>query len=66
MTIKQLHEITNADQKIYIGWDGSIRELDRDDILELHAYGAYTIARIAALAENKIEAVLLAQPVKEA
>ena len=65
MTIKQLHEITPADHKIYIGWNGITRELDRFDWLAMNAYGAYSIAGIYALAENKIEADLAAQPVKE-
>lgn len=65
MTIKQLHEITPADHKIYIGWNGTTRELDRDSGLELSAYGAYSISSIYAMGENKIEADLAAQPVKE-
>ena len=65
MTIKQLHELTPANQKIYIGWDGSIQELDRENAIELHAYGPYLISKLSALAENKIEAVLMFQPVKE-
>ena len=66
MTIRQLHEITPADHKIYIGWNGTTRELDRLSGLEMSAYGSYSISSIYALAENKIEADLLAQPVKEA
>ena len=65
MTIKQLHEITPADHKIYIGWNGTTRELDRGSGLELSAYGAYSISSIYTMGENKIEADLAAQPVKE-
>lgn len=65
MTIRQLHELTPADQKIYIGWNGSIQELDRGNALELHAYGLYSIDKIVAISEDKLEADLLAQPVKE-
>ena len=65
MTIKHLHELTPADHKIFIGWDGAIRELDRGNALEMNAYGAFTIARICVIGENKLEADLLAQPVKE-
>ena len=65
MTIKQLHDLTPADHKIYIGWNGITRELDRINILEMNAYGVYSIASIYALGENKIEADLAAQPVKE-
>lgn len=65
MTIKQLHDMTPADQKIYIGWGGTLQELDRNNALELHAYGPYTVGKIMALDDNKLEADLLAQPVKE-
>ena len=65
MTIKQLHEITPADHKIYIGWNGITQELERSNWLEMNAYGAYSIAKVYALGENKIEADLAAQPVKE-
>ena len=65
MTIRQLNELAPADHKIYIEWSGLCRELDRHDTLELHAYGDYKIAKILAIEENKIEADLQAQPVKE-
>ena len=65
MTIKQLHDIVPADQKIYIGWNGTIREFERDNALEMNAFGSYSIASIFALDENKIEADLMAQPVRE-
>ena len=65
MTIRNLHEITPADQKIYIGWNGTIQELDRGNALDLHALGSFQIARILALEENKLEADLLALPGKE-
>ena len=66
MTIRQLHNITDEETRIYIGWDGGTSELNRKNPLELDAYGQYKIGRILAMAENKIEADLLAQPVKEA
>lgn len=66
MTIRQLHDMTPADQKIYIGWQGITQELDRNNVLELHAYGNYSVYKIMAIAEDKIEADLAAQPVKEA
>jgi hypothetical protein len=66
MTIKQLHDMTPADQKIYIGWNGFTQELDRNNYLEMHAYGNYSVSKIMAIAADKIEADLLAQPVKEA
>ena len=65
MTIKQLHDITPADQKIFIAWQGMTQALNRDNPLELDAYGKYAIAKIVAIAEDKLEAELLAQPVKE-
>ena len=65
MTIKQLHEITMANHKIFIGWNGMIQELDRNSALEMSAYGNFIISKICVLGEDKIEADLLAQPVKE-
>lgn len=65
MTVKQLNELTPADQKIYIGWNGLAQELNRENELELHAFGSYQIAKIYAIKEDAIEADLLAQPVKE-
>jgi len=65
MTIKQLHELTPSDQKLYIGWNGFTQELNRKNALELHAYGNYSISKIMAVSEDTIEADLLAQPVKE-
>lgn len=65
MTLAQLNALAPADQKIFIGWDGSLQEFDRNNALELHAYGLYSVGRIIAFDENKIEADLLAQPVKE-
>ena len=66
MTIKNLIELTPADQKIYIGWNGITQELDRGNALDIHAFGPYQIAKIYAIKEDMIEADLLAQPVKEA
>ena len=65
MTIRQLHDMTPADQKIYIGWQGITQELDRNNALEIHAYGSYSIYKIMAIAEDKIEADLAAHPAKE-
>ena len=65
MTIKQLHELTPADQKILIAWQGMTQTLNRDNPLDLDAYGRYSIEKIVAIAEDKIVAELLAQPVKE-
>lgn len=65
MTIKTLHELTPAEQKIYIGWNGTIQELDRGNALELHVFGPYQIAKIYAIKDDALEADLLAQPVKE-
>ena len=65
MTIKQLHDLTPADQKIFIGWNGVTQELNRNSYLELHAFGNYSISKIIAIDEDRIEADLAAQPVKE-
>ena len=65
MTIQTLHELTPADQKIYIGWNGITQELNRYNELDLHAFGSYQIAKIYAIKEDTIEADLLARPVKE-
>ena len=47
MTIRQLHDMTPADQKIYIGWQGITQELDRSNTLELHAH-LQTLRKLAA------------------
>jgi hypothetical protein len=65
MTIKQLHDITPADQKIYIGWNGITQELNRMNALDIHAFGKYQIAKIYAIKEDTLEADLAAQPVTE-
>lgn len=65
MTIRQLHELTPTNQKIFIGWDGSTQQLNRSNPLELTAYGDFSIAKIIAISEYTIEADLLSQPVKE-
>lgn len=65
MTIKALHDMTPADHKILVGWQGNTQELDRNNALEMDAYGRYTVARIYAIDTDIIEADLLARPVKE-
>lgn len=66
MTLAQLNALAPADQKILVGWQGMTQTLDRGNPLELHAYGAYLVAKIMAVSEDILEADLLAQPVKEA
>lgn len=65
MTIKQLHEIMSTDQELYIGHDASLQKLNRENPLEMQAYGNYLVAEISAIDENKIEAELLIQFAKE-
>ena len=65
MTIKELHNITDKENRILIGWDGSTKELNRNSILELSAYGNYSIEYIAAVSANIIEASIKAIPATE-
>ena len=62
MTIKELHDITGNNTRIFISWDGSIYELDRESVLALTAYGKFIIAQINAMGETEIEAVIKAVP----
>lgn len=62
MTIKQLHDITGRNTTIFITWDGSIYELDRENNLNMAAYGNFVVSQINALGETEIEAVIKAIP----
>lgn len=62
MTIKELHDIAGNQVKIFISWNGSINELDRDDILMVTAYSNFLVMRINVLGPNELEAVIKAIP----
>ena len=62
MTIKQLHDITGRNTTIFISWDGSIYELDRENNLNMAAYGNFIISQINAINETAIEAIIKAIP----
>lgn len=62
MTIKELHDITDRQTKIWISWDGCIYELNRESILSLEAYGKFIVSKIHAMNENAIEAAIKAIP----
>lgn len=65
MTIKELHDITGSNTKIFISWDGSINELDRENSLVMEAYGRFTVARINPLSGKTLEAIIKAIPATE-
>lgn len=46
MTIKELHDLTHHNTKIYIAGGDFVVELNRVNILELYAYGRYQVAQI--------------------
>ena len=62
MTIKELHDITGRNTTIFMAWDGSIYELDRENNLVIEAYGKFIVSRINAMSETEIEAVIKAIP----
>lgn len=62
MTIKELHDITDRQTKIWISWDGSIYELNRESVLCLEAYGKFIISKIHAMNDSAIEAAVKAIP----
>lgn len=62
MTIKQLHDITGSNTTIFISWNGSIYELDRENSLFMEAYGRFTVARINPMSETALEAIIKAIP----
>lgn len=64
MTVKQLHDIMPIGEKMFISWNGLARELDRENSMEILAYGDYLISQLFALSENAVEVELMAKPVK--
>ena len=62
MTIKELHDIAGNQVKIFISWNGSINELDREDILMLTGYSNFLVMRINVLGPDELEAVIKAIP----
>ena len=56
MTVKQLHDMTSHNTTIYILWAGNMRELNRDNILDLSAYGNYVIDEIQAIERHELMA----------
>lgn len=46
MTIQELHDTTNRIVKIHIDYGDWTTELNRENPLELHAYGNYQIAQL--------------------
>lgn len=62
MTIKELHDITDSKTKIWISWDGSMYELNRESVLCLEAYGNFIISKIYAMQEDALEAAIKAIP----
>lgn len=55
MTIRELHDITPPKTTIYVGTTENCRKLDRNDPIDITAYGPYIIGRIEAVAENELE-----------
>ena len=62
MTIKELHDVTGRNTTIYISWDGSIYELNRESVLSLEAYGKFIVSGIHAISDTAIEAAIKAIP----
>lgn len=62
MTIRELHDITGSNTKIFIAWDGSIYELDRENNLVLEAYGKFIVHQINPYGLHELEAIIKAIP----
>ena len=62
MTIKQLHDITGRSTTIFMAWDGSIYELDRENNLVIGAYGKFIVSQVNAMSESAIEIVIKTIP----
>jgi len=54
MTVKELNEITNGKEKIYLFYDDESITLERENPLSLLAFGDYVIDTIHAQEEESI------------
>ncbi len=65
MTVAEAVAVLTRAEKIYIGWDMTSKELDRENVLDMDAYGQYQVDRIDNYFDaGKFELVLAARPVK--
>ena len=64
MTVKEIVSAIRVAKTINIAWNGSIREIDPDDALDMDAHGDYVVDYVSAVACGVVEIGIAARPVK--
>lgn len=64
MTIKELLNITPANTTILIGYSDNVRKLDRENEIEIAAFGPFVIEKITPTGTYELEADVLTRPVR--
>ncbi len=69
MTVRDAVAVLTDAKTLYIGWNGSITDFDKEDELMMDAYGKYKVSRINAVPskddESAYEIDIAACPIKE-
>lgn len=65
MTIKGLAPLLRGAKVIFVSYDGYIRKIDLNDVLDMDAYGKYVIRRIAATNNASFELEIATKPISE-
>lgn len=65
MTVRDAVAVLKKANKIVLGWDGNAVPLNKDDFLQMDAYGKYVVSEIMACGEDCYELDIAMRPVKE-
>ncbi|NBI10262.1 hypothetical protein D1641_09600 [Colidextribacter sp. OB.20] len=66
MTVREAADILVGAKKLYLSWEGTVRELDTEDALMMDAFGMYQVSKIMNSCEpDCFEIHIAAKPIKE-
>ena len=65
ITVKQLLPLLRNAKEIYLDWNGFVRKIDRNDVLDIDAYGDYAVDSIFPRSNKEgFELCIMQKPVK--
>lgn len=65
MTVREIVGVLKRAKQITLGWDGNAIPLNKNDFLQMDAYGNYVVAEVVATERDCYELDLAVRLVKE-
>lgn len=65
MTVRDAVGVLKRANKIILGWDGNAVPLNRNDFLQMDAFGKYVVSEILSVGEDCYELDIAVRPVVE-